>query len=461
MLLLSFNALADGDAAMEPMRAQFCHADNNVSLWRHMQELLHSLVTARKEESEQEVFFATALARTNASRGALLSAFATFVHDILATFCVVSSNRPAMFLNIYSFIYLKYWLLAIIDKLRVYLGKLFFNLQSDSLAATVLKDCGMTFMSDEVVTGGFAGSVRRIYLRNREDEDSPGSIIIKSVSTTLHMRSHSAMCGVCQREVRFYNEISRTLPIPVPEVYFSEWKDWRCYQLIVMEDIRMGIPALDRLLTPAGAKTIVQEVMLVAARIHAKYWGATPSTLAKSSLGKYSWLKGYDYIQGRSRGMYEYCKNNISACWDEVKAAISEGRLGDRQYEIKWSPELVKFIDKAIEDSTWDAYQKYLKTHKHPLTLVHGDYHAGNQLWVEKTKKLYTVDWSAVSVGEGPADLAGYFFFPHTARYRQWESELISIYWNELRRQGVNHSSYPLSMCREAYVRGGIDRGIQ
>mmetsp|Transcript_24801 Transcript_24801/g.21161 ORF Transcript_24801/g.21161 Transcript_24801/m.21161 type:complete len:112 (-) Transcript_24801:28-363(-) len=58
--------------------------------------------------------------------------------------------------------------------------------------------------------------------------------------------------------------------------------------------------------------------------------------------------------------------------------------------------------------------------------------------------------------------LAYYFFnYPHISERRQWEHEMVRIYWEELGEQGVDLSSYPLSMCREAYVRSGIDRGIQ
>ncbi|KAF4749594.1 hypothetical protein FOZ63_020152, partial [Perkinsus olseni] len=99
---------------------------------------------------------------------------------------------------------------------------------------------------------------------------------------------------------------------------------------------------------------------------------------------------------------------------------------------------------------------------KHPLTLVHGDYHAGNQLWEAEAKRLYTVDWSDVSVGEGPADIAQFCISNvKTDDRRKWEDELLRAYWNELEKQGVDHSSYTLAMCREAYVRGGIDRWVQ
>ncbi|KAF4674358.1 hypothetical protein FOL47_009380 [Perkinsus chesapeaki] len=324
-----------------------------------------------------------------------------------------------------------------------------------------LRSCGMAPASDDTaLSGGYVGAVRKVQLK--PSTDKPNSVVVKSVPESFKARMFAGMFGTSQREARFYKEVADTLPVPIPEVYFSEWSRARGFELIIMENIDGGVLLSDELKNNKDPKGLVSEAMRVAARMHAKYWGATPSTLAKSSLGKYPWLKGYDYIQGRNKGMYQYYKGIISSFWDKVKMAITEGRIGDRQYDVKWSRELVEFIDKAIEDSTWDAYQKYLKTHKHPLTLVHGDYHAGNQLWVETTKKLYTVDWSDVSVGEGPADIAQFCISNvKTDDRRKWEDDLIRVYWNELGAQGVDHSCYPLSMCREAYARGGIDRFVQ
>ncbi|KAF4652871.1 hypothetical protein FOL47_010811 [Perkinsus chesapeaki] len=382
-------------------------------------------------------------------------AVARFLRSLAALLRVVLSIRPYLW-----YLILQRCLLINVDRLRVYIRSILHSPQTDHFVAAALEGCGVTYLGDEVVTGGYVTSVKRVYVDQKKNVKLPDSVIMKSLSSNFYRRL--ATCGIYQREVRFYNEVARTLPIPIPRVHSCKWDNWRCSGLIILEDLKTGVLMSDKLLTHEDPKGLVSEAMRVAARMHAKYWGATPSTLAKSSLGKYPWLKGYDYIQGRNKGMYASAKCLLSFLWDKVKRAILEGSVGEREYGVKLRGELVEFVDKAIEASTWDAYQNYLKTSKHPLTFIHGDYYTNNQLWDEETKRLYTVDWSEVSVGEGPADIALYFFgYPQVAKCRKWEEELIRIYWKELGAQGVDLSSYPLSMCREAYVRGGIDKGIQ
>ena len=38
-------------------------------------------------------------------------------------------------------------------------------------------------------------------------------------------------------------------------------------------------------------------------------------------------------------------------------------------------------------------------------TLVHGDFHAGNQLFDRKTGEITTLDWEVVGLGSGPQEL--------------------------------------------------------
>ncbi|KAF4676765.1 hypothetical protein FOL47_005186 [Perkinsus chesapeaki] len=392
------------------------------------------------------------------SHGMVASITANLV-DLMVVCGDIVSSSPLKYLLYVGLIYLKHLLLISIDRLRVFAGAVFLSSRPDSLMGTALGDCKMTYIGEEPVSGGYSSSVRRVYLDNG-DVENPDSVIVKTSSSALRVRIFAS--GGYQREVNFYNQISHTLPIPIPKIYHSKWDKWRCSEIIIMENIAMGSSVVDKVRTSENPEAVAEEAVLFAARMHARYWGATPSTLANSSLGRYTWLKGYDCIQGKNEGMYKFSIFFISYLWGRLKAAMPEER-GDITWNgIKWSRELVEFIDTLIDGSTWDACQAFWRTREHPLTLVHGDYHVGNQIWDEKTDKLYTIDWSEVAVGEGPADVAQSFLdFRQVSNDSNWENELIGTYWMELAEQGVDHLSYPLSMCREAYVRGGIDRGIQ
>ncbi|EEQ98634.1 hypothetical protein Pmar_PMAR016868 [Perkinsus marinus ATCC 50983] len=359
-------------------------------------------------------------------------------------------------------VYIKYWVVIKLDLLRIQFERKILLRPSTEPVVKALRSCGMRPAADDsALSGGYVGAVRKVKIEASQSDGHPDSVVVKSIPETFGARMFAGMFGSAQREARFYVEIASTLPVPIPKVYLSKWSRARGSELIIMQNIGNGLLA-EELKKCKDPHKLVEESFKVAARFHAEYWGATPSTLTQTLLGQYSWLKNWDYVQGQHEAMFTYYKGKVAGMWSKVKKAISTGKAGDRNYTAKWEKRLVVFIDNAIEYSTWEAYQKSLREHKHPLTLVHGDYHAGNQLWDAEAKKLYTVDWPEASVGEGPADIAQFIVSNvKTDDRRKWEEELIHVYWDELGRHGVDHSSYTLAMCREAYVRGGIDRWVQ
>ncbi|KAF4710692.1 hypothetical protein FOZ62_020559 [Perkinsus olseni] len=359
-------------------------------------------------------------------------------------------------------VYIKYWLVIQLDLLRIKLEREILLRPATEPANEALRSCGMKPAADDsALSGGYVGSVRKVKIEPIGEDEQPDSVVVKSVPEVFKARMFAGMFGTSEREGRFYAEIGAALPVPIPKVYLSQWNRARGSEVIIMQNIGGG-SLTEALRTDQNPQKLVEEAMVVAARFHGKYWGATPSTLRHSPLGQYSWLKGWDYVQGQHEAMFKYYKGVIADMWRKVREAITIGKAAERKYDCKWSRELVAFIDEAVKNATWETYQKALRERKHLLTLVHGDYHAGNQLWDTEAKKPYTVDWSDVSVGEGPADIAQFCISNvKTDDRRKWEDELLRAYWDELEKQGVDHSSYTLPMCREAYVRGGIDRWVQ
>ncbi|KAF4670850.1 hypothetical protein FOL47_001795 [Perkinsus chesapeaki] len=280
-----------------------------------------------------------------------------------------------------------------------------------SPTVAALASIGMTHVTEEVLTGGYSCLTKRVYVERSEGDNKKGSGYEESLE---HARA--SLLVYCLWKLR--------------TCLFGKWDGLQGSGLIVIEDIKGEALVMDDTLTHVKRRLLIKEAMKNAARIHARY----------------HWNRCF-----------------ASTLWNDAKKAISKKASSDSWIDyLRSCPELMKFIDQFIEGSTWDAYEKFKKTFRHPLTLIHGDYRLSNQLWVEEENKLYTVDWAEASVGDGPADIAFYFFnYPHISERRQWEDEMVRIYWEELGEQGVDLSSYPLSMCREAYVRSGIDRGIQ
>ena len=95
------------------------------------------------------------------------------------------------------------------------------------------------------------------------------------------------------------------------------------------------------------------------------------------------------------------------------------------------------------------------------LTLTHGDVHIGNFLFprAPDVGGVYIIDWKRAALGIGASDLAymmALHWFPQVRA--RWERQLLSRYYDALRRQGVERNSwaalwddYRLSVLRQFF----------
>ena len=92
-------------------------------------------------------------------------------------------------------------------------------------------------------------------------------------------------------------------------------------------------------------------------------------------------------------------------------------------------------------------------------TLVHGDFHAGNQLFDRKTGEITTLDWEVVGLGSGPQEL-GQYVISHVEPdlRRAHEKEYLRIYYDEVVTRGVNDFTW--EQCYDEYRFGGVGRWI-
>ncbi|KAF4683827.1 hypothetical protein FOZ60_008563 [Perkinsus olseni] len=318
-------------------------------------------------------------------------------------------------------VYIKYWLVIQLDLLRIKLERKILLRPATEPVNEALRSCGMKPAADDsALSGGYVGSVRKVKIEPIGEDEQPDSVVVKSVPEVFKARMFAGMFGTSEREGRFYAEIAAALPVPIPKVYLSQWNRARGSEVIIMQNIGGG-SLTEALKTDQNPQKLVEEAMVVAARFHAKYWGATPSTLRQSPLGQYSWLKGWDYVQGQHEAMFNYYKGVIGDMWRKVKEAITTGKAGERKYDCKQSA-----VGRRGQEAVYGGLVRCISWGR-----------AGRYRAVLHLQRVKTDD------------------------RRKWEDELLRAYWDELERQGVDHSSYTLAMCREAYVRGGIDRWVQ
>mmetsp|Transcript_3475 Transcript_3475/g.5966 ORF Transcript_3475/g.5966 Transcript_3475/m.5966 type:complete len:390 (+) Transcript_3475:174-1343(+) len=193
-----------------------------------------------------------------------------------------------------------------------------------------------------------------------------------------------------------------------------------------------------------SAETITRLAFVKAAKFHAKYWN-------DMSLVSQDWLIDAKEVIGENRDK-----------WQKKMDHFAEGWAKARDPETM-DPHMVACIDASIANISWDAHQAELKK---GWTLIHGDYHPGNMLYLpgneNRTGDLRIVDWEAVTLGSGPRDIGQYMLSHASPEFRRsCEKGLVEAYWEALRAASPGSvAPMTLSECWASYKRNGIARWI-
>ena len=117
--------------------------------------------------------------------------------------------------------------------------------------------------------------------------------------------------------------------------------------------------------------------------------------------------------------------------------------------------ELFACLETCFTDVSWEKFLKSAQCI--PLTLIHGDFHALNTMWTDKSsKKIKLFDWEFVFWGPGHLDLGYYFLAPVDLRDSQKDEHLrlVRAYYDELIR--CNPRAGTDGFWNE-FVYGGLD----
>lgn len=207
---------------------------------------------------------------------------------------------------------------------------------------------------------------------------------------------------------------------------------------------------LQRVPNPVGVQEVALDTFLQAARLHRCYWG-------DSSILQFDWLRGSDWIVGKGREAWDASMDKVRNDWSAAKTKIAAGSSA-----VLWDANLVATVDKSIENLDYDKYITDLQARK--WTLVHGDYHPANIMWVwDETSlqgKSFLLDWEMVGVGSGPQDLAQ-ALISHMSPVQRKESEtiLVEAYYKELMKDG-HVQDFSFEQCWHDYKFGGAERWI-
>ena len=256
------------------------------------------------------------------------------------------------------------------------------------------------------------------------DHDGPPALprrwFVKLPSLSWRARWITALPRLLQAEARFYGEVSRALPVPVPPFLAAQSRrGWGA--TVVLADVTEGGAVAG---APADALTAEQATLVIEqlARLHARLWNAP------SLDREYDWLAGPVRRSEDRLGSalaVPLMRRGLRRAGSAVPTALHAPALG----YARRRRQVMRFLADG------------------PRTLVHHDVHPGNLFWQQSEPGL--LDWHLVRIGEGIGDVAYFMATSLTPETRRaHEARLLARYQQVLAGHGVHDLDGEVLRCR-------------
>jgi hypothetical protein len=274
---------------------------------------------------------------------------------------------------------------------------------------------------------GFVGQLGRAALTwHSAREGAPSSVIVKMPTTDPQSRMIGQMTGMYDREARFYTELAERVPVRVPRCFYDVADAATDEYALILEDLAPMRPG-DQVdgATIGDARLVVQEL----ARLHAAFY-------RPGALEGLDWIPG---LLGPTTGM-------IVPMFEGFWPAFTE------HYGSRLSPKVLRWTEAfAPQIPTW--MEKFADL---PTTLVHGDFRLDN-MFFGADGSFALIDWQTIMRVPGSSDLV-YFLLTNltTEMRRAHEQELIGLYLDTLRGDGVGEDLLPRDVLVRGYVEGAM-----
>lgn len=257
------------------------------------------------------------------------------------------------------------------------------------------------------------------------EENAPQSLFVKFAFSNSEQRAQMQVAYA--QEILFYQQFAQRVRLLTPRAYFSAFDEASGHFLLLLEDCSYGVVA-DRMKSVPleRSKLIITEI----ARLHAAWW-------EHSELTQHSWIWTQESVLQLIQTMYSQAAN----------------RLYDLP-EIQREPELVQTMEEYSRHFV--DVTKYLQK---PYTVIHGDYHLGNMIFIETngTPEVMVIDWQAMSIGRGATDVACFLTVNLSIEdRRRQEEDLVKLYHDTLCEYGV--ANYTFDQFWDDYRLGVLER---
>ena len=360
------------------------------------------------------------------------------------------------------------------------------ELRSAPFLASVLRDPSIIGVSLHTLCGGLTGEVTRATLL-RSAPRSPSSVVVKSDAAVEAGRADASALGLAREALFFAAPLSARLADALdgalPTVHYACGDLATGRKALVLEDVAgvqagrffgPGSPLNWGSTTPSDAELggdtpptpedVTRAAFLLCARWHGAFTGDR-SLLSEDAM---PYLRGAAALAGRTAAAeteWRAAQEQAAGGWAVLEAGLAAGSFPADAL----SPRLLGLVRASLARAAWPvaAAAAHARAAAGDFTLVHGDMHPANCLWLSRAAvaargrgggRLVVVDLEAVGVGSGPQDLAQ-FVISHMSPddRRACERGLLREYVDALARAG-SPRAYD-EIARE-YAAGGSERWV-
>lgn len=270
---------------------------------------------------------------------------------------------------------------------------------------------------------GILGELARVTLTyDRPEAGAPKTLIAKIPTADPGGRGVAEMFGFYEKEVRFYNELCRSVGCRAARSYYAAGDPSAVQYVVLMEDLG-GLQLGDQL---AGAsaeqcRTLVGEV----AKLHARWWGT-------KDLDALDWIPFGNAPQIKFSAL-AYAQA-LGPCLEKFDSHFTpQQKEFAAKFLYRMNPMQDSFVDRAT-------------------TLCHGDLRLDNVFWgsVDGSAPVTLIDWQIAIKARGPYDVA-YFMSQSVdpATRASIEEGLLREYHRQLVDGGVKE--YSFDQCWDDY----------
>jgi len=260
----------------------------------------------------------------------------------------------------------------------------------------------------------------RIKVEHNAPDIFPVEWFVKLPSLAWKARLITALPRLLHMEVRFYNEVAKSVSVTVPHFLAGQSRLGKGATLVLKDlaDIGFSLGSPGDALTFAQAALVVEQL----AGFHAHFWN-------KENIDRtYSWLVGpVRYLEDflGSAMAVPLMRRGLHKAGNLVPLKLHAQAI----HYARYRRQAMCFLAKA------------------PQTLIHHDCHPGNLFWHQSKPGL--LDWQLVRFGEGISDVAYFLATSLSAENRRLhEAELIALYAQCLIDQGVVNIDFKLLLQR-------------